>query len=245
MTLADRGQRAAVRADLPGHGAGLREVPLGPVDIAEQQREVAHVGQRVLHGVGEPDLTLAERRLVAAERGVEPSGPVQGNDTIKYATSILDYVFRELAISYLGRADLAHVDPSEIGPDVIGRGEDEGRLPEGGATTPAPQVVSTGFVRGKQDRLMLIQGGGGYATHGATALAPGYAAAPEPRVGVLDLPFTPPLPAASGPSVTDRRVEARMKGYEGEACPECANFTLVRNGTCLKCDTCGGTTGCS
>ena len=43
----------------------------------------------------------------------EPQGPVQGNDTIKYATSILDYVFRELAISYLGRFDLAHVDPSE------------------------------------------------------------------------------------------------------------------------------------
>jgi ribonucleoside-diphosphate reductase alpha chain len=38
---------------------------------------------------------------------------------------------------------------------------------------------------------------------------------------------------------------ARIRGYEGEACPECANFTLVRNGTCLKCDTCGSTTGCS
>ena len=42
----------------------------------------------------------------------EPSGPVQGNDSIKYATSILDYVFRELAVSYLERFDLAHVDPS-------------------------------------------------------------------------------------------------------------------------------------
>ena len=39
--------------------------------------------------------------------------------------------------------------------------------------------------------------------------------------------------------------EARMKGYEGDPCPECANFTMVRNGTCLKCDTCGGTSGCS
>jgi ribonucleoside-diphosphate reductase alpha chain len=39
--------------------------------------------------------------------------------------------------------------------------------------------------------------------------------------------------------------EARMKGYEGEACGECGNFTMVRNGTCLKCDTCGGTSGCS
>ena len=39
--------------------------------------------------------------------------------------------------------------------------------------------------------------------------------------------------------------QARMKGYEGDACGECGNFTLVRNGTCLKCETCGGTTGCS
>ena len=43
----------------------------------------------------------------------------------------------------------------------------------------------------------------------------------------------------------DRVAEARMQGYEGEACGECGNFTLVRNGTCLKCNTCGGTSGCS
>ena len=43
----------------------------------------------------------------------------------------------------------------------------------------------------------------------------------------------------------DLRAEARVKGYEGESCHECGNFTLVRNGTCLKCDTCGGTSGCS
>ena len=175
----------------------------------------------------------------------EPAGFVQGNERIKNATSILDYVFRELAISYLGRTELGHVDPSEIGPDVLGRGQAEGKAPDEGAPPPARQVVSTGFVRGKQDRFMLIQGGAGYATAGATALAPGYDTASEARVGVLDLPFSPPLAAAAGPSVADKRVEARMKGYEGEACPECANFTLVRNGTCLKCDTCGGTTGCS
>jgi hypothetical protein len=45
--------------------------------------------------------------------------------------------------------------------------------------------------------------------------------------------------------VLDRRTEARMKGYEGESCSECGNFTMVRNGTCLKCDTCGSTSGCS
>ena len=61
----------------------------------------------------------------------EPSGPVQGNDSIKYATSILDYVFRELAVSYLSRFDLAHVDPSEGNFDALGKGVEEGRpLPD-------------------------------------------------------------------------------------------------------------------
>ena len=58
----------------------------------------------------------------------EPQGPVQGNDSIKYATSILDYVFRELAVSYLERFDLAHVDPSEAGGfDALGKGVEEGK----------------------------------------------------------------------------------------------------------------------
>ncbi len=42
-----------------------------------------------------------------------------------------------------------------------------------------------------------------------------------------------------------RAAEARMKGYEGDACGTCGNFTLVRNGTCMKCNTCGSTSGCS
>ena len=50
---------------------------------------------------------------------------------------------------------------------------------------------------------------------------------------------------ARGNLEADRAAEARVKGYEGESCRECGNFTLVRNGTCLKCDTCGGTSGCS
>src|SRR5437763_64336 len=77
----------------------------------------------------------------------EPQGPVQGNDTIKYATSILDYVFRELAISYMSRFDLAHVDPSEGSFDALGKGEDEGR--------PAPNArfVSKGLTRSRTDQL--------------------------------------------------------------------------------------------
>ena len=53
------------------------------------------------------------------------------------------------------------------------------------------------------------------------------------------------VPGAAKPAKAELLAEARAKGYEGEACGTCGNFTLVRNGTCLKCDTCGGTTGCS
>ena len=83
----------------------------------------------------------------------EPQGPVQGNDTIKYATSILDYVFRELAISYLERFDLAHVDPSEGGFDALGKGVEEGVRPA------APNYVSKGLTRSRTDKLSVVSGG--------------------------------------------------------------------------------------
>ncbi|KQT19563.1 ribonucleotide-diphosphate reductase subunit alpha [Methylobacterium sp. Leaf399] len=191
----------------------------------------------------------------------EPAGFVQGNDAIKNATSILDYVFRELAISYLGRMDLAHVDPSEIGNTVMGKGEGEGARVGDKPEQAASTVVSRGLVRGSADRLTLIQGGpaggsvgigspaagvtapaGGvvHALRGATALKAEPVAAGHAEALLDALPFT-----KAERTVSDRRAEAKMKGYVGESCPECANFTLVRNGTCLKCDTCGGTTGCS
>ena len=84
----------------------------------------------------------------------EPSGPVQGNDSIKYATSILDYIFRELAVTYLERFDLAHVDPSEAGFDALGKGVEEGRPPAGAA-----QYVSKGLTRSRTDKLGVIAGG--------------------------------------------------------------------------------------
>jgi len=184
----------------------------------------------------------------------EPAGFVQGNDAIKSATSVLDYVFRELAISYLGRTDLAHVTPDALGHDALGRGEDEGKAPAGFI----PSQVSRGLVRSKAERLTVMQGGGSMmapVSIGANALKSEL----EQQLGVTaqtltmgeaaiaSLPF-----AAAGTHAgsakqggMDKRAEAKMKGYVGESCPECANFTLVRNGTCLKCDTCGSTTGCS
>jgi ribonucleoside-diphosphate reductase alpha chain len=185
----------------------------------------------------------------------EPAGLVQGNDAIKNATSILDYIFRELAISYLGRNDLAHIDPSDIGHDVLGKGEDFGRTmsklappegtrgedqsrpPQGAGPTGTTKFVSRGFVRSKADKLMLVQGGG---PQPAAALKNDLEREVEAELGGLER--TTPAERAA---VTEKRSQARLKGFTGEACGECGNFTLVRNGTCLKCDTCGATTGCS
>ena len=192
----------------------------------------------------------------------EPAGPVQGNDAIKNATSILDYVFRELAVSYLDRTDLAHVAPSDLGFDAMGKGEGEGRT--GGLEVRATDsgFMSKGLVRSKGDRLMLVRGGAdeprsaqvartapAFATDGATALKQEVSreVAREAVTEELSaLAWSEPQGfSAAKDAVADKKAEARMKGYVGEACPECANFTLVRNGTCLKCDTCGATTGCS
>ena len=83
----------------------------------------------------------------------EPSGPVQGNDSIKFATSILDYVFRELAVSYMERFDLAHVDPTGEGFDALGKGVEEGKPASEG------RFVSKGLTRSRTDRLKVMQGG--------------------------------------------------------------------------------------
>ncbi|WP_288588217.1 vitamin B12-dependent ribonucleotide reductase [uncultured Methylobacterium sp.] len=192
----------------------------------------------------------------------EPAGFVQGNDAIKNATSVLDYVFRELAISYLGRNDLAHVDLSELGNTATGVAPSK----PSASDAPVATNVSRGLLRGSGDRLTLIHGGPAGATPGVAAPVTGQSAPAggtvhavrgavalktEPSLaGKVEalaeaLPFAKPEAAPAGRSVSDRRAEAKMKGYVGEACPECANFTLVRNGTCLKCDTCGSTTGCS
>lgn len=146
----------------------------------------------------------------------EPNGTVTGNDQIKMATSVIDYIFRELAVTYLDRDDLAHVSPEDLRSDTVGEPEREEDYRE-------EEVVNPDF----GDRPVPGQSrenheGRGYASrrHGPQALA--------------------------HPTPLDQQIhEARLKGYEGDPCGECGQFTLVRNGTCLKCQTCGATSGCS
>ncbi|QFS83211.1 vitamin B12-dependent ribonucleotide reductase [Roseivivax sp. THAF197b] len=183
----------------------------------------------------------------------EPAGMVQGNDSIKNATSILDYIFRELAVSYLDRTDLAHVKPEGATFDDIGRGEEEGvsnvkEISESAASKSLEvlkQISSSGYLRKRvPQELVVLQGGQ------ATAFAaPDNASAalttlmPETTTTTTTVAMKSETTSTSGGM--DASAKARMQGFEGEACGECGNYTLVRNGTCMKCNTCGGTSGCS
>jgi ribonucleoside-diphosphate reductase alpha chain len=221
----------------------------------------------------------------------EPAGIVTGNDAIKNATSILDYVFRELAISYLGRHDLAHVDTSDFSNTALGRGVSEGKA----------DVVSKGLTRGYKPTLVPTSGERQAAeVKGSATAAPARAASVatitafagntvrklepatavttsevvafkrdyEERAKELAEEIVEELANETAEASTalftdkaaddattakaeakklesERRARSIMQGYTGNMCTECQNFTMVRNGTCEKCDTCGATSGCS
>ncbi|HRV63564.1 MAG TPA: vitamin B12-dependent ribonucleotide reductase, partial [Albidovulum sp.] len=162
----------------------------------------------------------------------EPAGMVQGNDSIKNATSILDYIFRELAVSYLDRTDLAHVKPQGATFDDLGGGNDEGKvnLTEVSETAASKSVEllksisSTGYLRKRlPQELVVLQGGAG-----GTALAGDPIAALATLVPATAAAATAASTAISTGTVTmDARTKARMQGYEGDPCGECGNYTLV------------------
>ncbi|HHL22836.1 MAG TPA: vitamin B12-dependent ribonucleotide reductase, partial [Aliiroseovarius sp.] len=202
----------------------------------------------------------------------EPAGQVQGNEAIKNATSILDYIFRELAVSYLDRTDLAHVKPTGASFDDLGHGHHEegvanvSELSDTAAERSLEvlkQISSTGYLRKRlPQELVVLQGGqssGATALSGATdatevlatlvpetATGPGVAeATASMTTATISSTGSAGMAATTAPAALDARTKARMQGYEGDPCGECGNYTLVRNGTCMKCNTCGATTGCS
>jgi ribonucleoside-diphosphate reductase alpha chain len=184
----------------------------------------------------------------------EPAGLVIGNDSIKNATSVLDYIFRELAVSYLGRTDLAHVVPSA--DEDIGVGGDGPN-----SEVAISKVASAGYLRGHLKPIALVKGGAApqmlehdhvhetaYAEEESLDLSEIRASVEAQLTPVGAQVASIEVAMASSRSVTkhaQRVAEARMKGFEGDSCGACGNFTLVRNGTCMKCNTCGSTSGCS
>ncbi|MFN7971830.1 MAG: LAGLIDADG family homing endonuclease [Acidobacteriota bacterium] len=169
----------------------------------------------------------------------EPNGIVQGNNKIKMVTSIIDYIFRELAISYLGRTDLAQVSEEDLRGDAIKSpgvepdyDEEVAEEREVAVVGAGPRVASDEDVRravspvATQPVAVVPSASGGFAAQKAAASLPATGTGARARYRAMS-------------------EQARMKGYEGDPCRECGLFTLVRNGTCLKCDSCGATTGCS
>jgi len=137
----------------------------------------------------------------------EPNGMVAGHDNLKMATSVIDYVFRDLACKYLGRHDLVHVKPADLESDKIsGEAKDEEPLL---AMIEGTKEVAHADGRVSTEKVFSKQANSEMVVH------------------------------------AQKMQEARLKGYEGEACPSCQSFTLLRNGSCMKCDSCGSTTGCS
>jgi len=193
----------------------------------------------------------------------EPNGGVQGNPYIKRATSVIDYIFRELAISYLGRTDLAHVSPDDLRHDAmyansaLGEYDDEEEEESEVTIKDASEVVDTSLIRPTRSEhidpyatapvsdapmaKVIPNGNGGGASSGGN----GTKAKLANTIAVTDVlqTFTSAVATASA-TATEIRI-ARLKGYTGDPCPSCQSLSLVRNGTCLKCDNCGGTTGCS
>ena len=153
----------------------------------------------------------------------EPNGPVKLNDRIKMSTSIIDYIFRELAITYLGRYDLGQVVEDDLRGDSVKKDEQDPECMDSepvDAQALAPGISPEHFParHGIGDGVK----GNGHDTRGVAH-----------KVELKR-------------EITYTAVQvARQKGYEGDPCMECNQFTLVRNGTCLKCDTCAATSGCS
>ncbi|MBD60293.1 MAG: ribonucleoside-diphosphate reductase, adenosylcobalamin-dependent [Euryarchaeota archaeon] len=129
----------------------------------------------------------------------EPSGMVQGGSgRVKMSSSIIDWVFRELAIEYAGRSDLAHVDAEDLDPFSISR----------------PEMTEEGLsrVQGEKREVQMT----------------------------LEASVAPIMDVGE-----KTRQAARERGFTGDICDDCGGSQMVRNGTCLKCNECGSTTGCS
>ena len=156
----------------------------------------------------------------------EPNGPVKLNDRIKMSTSIIDYIFRELAVTYLDRYDLAQVKDEDLRMDSVKKDEPD---PECSNEEADPEIlasssISTELFPSRQE-VQSRHGGNGHGNgHGSVTH----------KVELKRETLT----------MTAVQI-ARQKGYEGDPCTECKQFTMVRNGTCLKCETCGATSGCS
>ena len=155
----------------------------------------------------------------------EPNGIVTGHDRIQMATSIIDYVFRELAISYLGQDDLAHFGPIDLDSGSTAETEAEHRPAAPVAVAPAPTAEQPALSEGIAATAVISQDRAGAYVR-------------APRLSLV-------AAAEEADGNYEAVARARQQGFEGDPCGECGQMMMVRNGTCLKCMSCGSTSGCS
>ena len=174
----------------------------------------------------------------------EPNGIVRGHENIKMTTSVIDFIFRDLAFTYLGRTDLVQVSPDDLRPTDTGHHpEQAGAGDEHTRRRTGEREPAGGEGQSRSGPIGFVtQPGGGRHDSPHSGGSAGSATSVGGSAGTT-------AAGASGSHAADREAEevrkARMKGYEGDPCPTCGHFTLIRNGACMKCMTCGSTTGCS
>ena len=134
---------------------------------------------------------------------------------------------------------------SELIPAAAG-GEVETVKPPHPTPVPAAKVLSYGYVRQRDLANVVVMPSAAPLAVVQPVENPVhellYSASAAAAASVASVLAVPPVPVSD---TAELRAIARMKGYEGEMCGDCGNYTMVRNGTCFKCDTCGGTSGCS
>jgi ribonucleoside-diphosphate reductase alpha chain len=157
----------------------------------------------------------------------EPNGMVMGNDRIKMSTSIIDYVFRELAITYMGRDDLAHVSEEDLRHDTLHHEAAEPDYDEEVVLSQTPPVVA---------HHLAVDVDAYYDEDDDLDVSAPIVEEPKPAVHLVARARSHKIQAV---------LDAKAKGYEGDACGDCGAMTMVRNGSCLKCMSCGATSGCS
>lgn len=186
----------------------------------------------------------------------EPNGMVSGNPRIKMSTSLIDYIFRELAITYLDRQDLAQVKTEDLRVDSVSNPEEfesEEVMSEKIVSFRQPSPFKFDVPRSKRvepDAAPLVKldisQPKDVSTGAVTSAARnGHSAVAEAPVSPAPVLSSTSMRGNSSTNVMSKVHEAKLKGYEGDPCRECGQFTMVRNGTCLKCNTCGATSGCS
>ena len=175
----------------------------------------------------------------------EPNGIVQGNPYIKMSTSLIDYIFRELAITYLDRHDLAHVMPEDLRGDTLhDEADDPDFEDEEVVSERTVDAVSADKVSLAPPRSTHLRPGGSGGDDGG--LLSGRSAGTDEPSAVVPSAVSRVASALTKLDAAGERIRvARAKGYEGDPCPECGALTLVRSGACAKCDSCGATSGCS